>query len=211
VIQLQPRRICRFGHEANLKEQKYAHKRTFKPAYFFELLHVVLADDAKKAEDTFRNTPDMKNNYCQGPASSRDVLMPETVTDATVYHHMQKAARQSTLMDTVISGALNMELEIERGETKRLKLQTRQEIVKGNAGSRNTGCPCSRPAGLKARRSKSVQSAHMFLSGLFKMLNHPYHPKRLRGLRSSRDHFAKPSQKWIRLVRACLCRCWTSP
>ena len=134
MIQQQPRRICKFGHTANLKERNNAHKRTFKPPYFFELLHVVEVDDAKKAEDIFRNTPDIKNNNYQvkigNSVQQETFLMPETLTDATVYHHMRKAARQSTSMDIVMSDAQSTELEIEREKTKQLKLQTRQEIVK---------------------------------------------------------------------------------
>ncbi|GAQ93152.1 hypothetical protein KFL_013260010, partial [Klebsormidium nitens] len=88
VIQQQPRRICKFGHTANLKERNNAHKRTFKPPYFFELLHVVEVDDAKKAEDIFRNTPDIKNNNYQvkigNSVQQETFLMPETLTDATV-------------------------------------------------------------------------------------------------------------------------------
>lgn len=85
VIQQQPQRLCKFGHTADIKSRYRAHKHTFKPPYFFELLHVVEADDAKKAEDIFRKVPDIKDNRCPvkigGSIQQETFVMPEMLTE----------------------------------------------------------------------------------------------------------------------------------
>ncbi|GAQ92650.1 hypothetical protein KFL_010840020 [Klebsormidium nitens] len=125
AIQQQPR-LCKFGFTTNIKERYSAHRRTFTTPYFFELRHVVEADDPKKAEEIFKNFPDIKDNVQQlkigGSIQRETSLMPDTMTEERLYFLMRKACRQSASQDIVMSDSHDY-LEIEREKTQQMQLQ----------------------------------------------------------------------------------------
>jgi hypothetical protein len=134
TIQQHPQRLCKYGFTANIKERVNLHKRTFAPPYFFELRHVVEADDPREAEDFFRNFPDIKNNIQQlkiGDSVQREILeKPETLTKERLYHLMRKASRQATSVDVMMSDVHDNTLDIEKEKTKQLELRVEQERIK---------------------------------------------------------------------------------
>jgi hypothetical protein len=130
TIQQQPR-LCKFGFTANIKERYSSHKRTFASPYFFELRHVVEADDPKKAEEIFKNYSDIKDNVQQlkigGSVQRETFLMPDTLTEERLYYLMRKACRQSASPDIVMSDTHDS-VEIEREKTQQLQLQLQLQL-----------------------------------------------------------------------------------
>jgi hypothetical protein len=134
AIQQKPQRLCKYGFTANIKERVNTHKRTFAPPYFFELIHIVEADDPRKVEEFFRNFPDIKNNIQQlkiGDSVQREIFqMPETLTEERLYHLMRKASRQATSVDVTMSDVHDNTMDIEKEKTKQLELRVEQERIK---------------------------------------------------------------------------------
>ena len=107
VIQEEPIRICKFGQTSNVRERYKEHKRTFTTPYFFQLLHVVEADDCKKAEDFFRAMPDIRANShpvkVGASIQQETFVMPATLSDTKLHYLMRTAARQATSQDLLMA------------------------------------------------------------------------------------------------------------
>lgn len=96
VIQESPERICKFGQTHDVQRRYLEHQRTFTTPYCFELLHVVGADDPRKAEEIFRCLPEVKDHSTRvtiGENTFREVLMmPATFTLERLRWCMESAA-----------------------------------------------------------------------------------------------------------------------
>jgi hypothetical protein len=134
AILQQPQHLCKYIFTANIKERINTHKRTFAPPYFFELIHIVEANDLRKAEEIFQNFPDVKNNIQQlkiGDSVQREIFqMHETLTKKRLYHLMRKVRRQATSMDVIKSDVHDKTLDIEKEKMKQLELRVEQERIK---------------------------------------------------------------------------------
>jgi hypothetical protein len=100
VIQESPERVCKFGQTHDLRRRTLEHKRTFVAPYCFELLHVVAAGDPRKAEEIFRNLPEVKGHATRvsvGDDTLRETFkMPDTFTVDHLQWCMESAAEGSS-------------------------------------------------------------------------------------------------------------------
>lgn len=99
VIQEAPERICKFGQTHDVQRRYLEHHRTFTAPYCFELLHVVGADDPRKAEEIFCRLPEVKDRLTRvtiGENTFREVfVMPATFTLEHLQWCMESAASGS--------------------------------------------------------------------------------------------------------------------
>jgi hypothetical protein len=122
AVQQQPTKLFKFGRTTNLGRRYKEHKATFKEPLFFELLHVVEAEDDRKAEELFRNMGDIKDNITPlriGDITHTEIFVaPATLNNDKIMHNMRKAARLATSPDLLMADGCDREILAEQQKTK---------------------------------------------------------------------------------------------
>jgi hypothetical protein len=109
-------RLLKFGQTSDIRTRYDTHKGFFKAPYFFELLHVTNVSDCRKAEEIFKNFPEISTNMCvvtiSGSRKREVFAAPTSLTPRRLQSCLTRAARLSDPEFSLDEGGLLLAREV---------------------------------------------------------------------------------------------------
>jgi hypothetical protein len=120
-------RLIKFGQTSDIRTRYDRHKAFFKAPYFFELLHVTNVSDCRKAEEIFKDFPEISTNMCvvtiSGSRKREVFAAPTSLTPRTLQSCLSRAARLSDPEFSLDEGGLLLAREVTEQARINLELQ----------------------------------------------------------------------------------------